>query len=153
MKELISKEILISLALGGAPIAVTFGVGGDSQMLTRLATLKPSDEIFLCFSGFLLLHLLVWLLNKWWLKRSERAANILNYCHAITEQIGFGIHGMYRAITGAVPVSLFILVRHHGPTGATQVTLLSAILVSSSLFMCCLLSQLNEHTKRRRSFL
>lgn len=153
MKQFISREILVSFALGGVPTAVTYGASDETKMLTRLTSLKPSDEIFLCLIGFLLAHLAVYLINKWWLKLSDRTTSIINYIHGVTEQIGFGIHGIYRTITGAVPMSLGILIYHHGSSGAAQATALSIILVPGSLFICCLLSWINENTKRRRSFL
>jgi len=153
IKAILSTEALVSLALGGIPIAAAYGAGNETQMLIRLATLKPSDEIFLCFIGFLLLHLLVALINKWWLKPSERAADIVNYFHSITEQIGFGIQGIYRAITGAIPLAVVILAWRHGFSGSAQAIALSTILVLGSLFVCCFFSWLNARTKRRASFL
>ena len=153
MKELIIREILVSLALGGMPIFVRFSARGESEMLNRLATLNPGDDIILCFVVLFLLHGTVFLVNKWWFKPNDRIDSIVDFVHGVTEQIGFGMHSIYRVITGAVPMALALLVYNHGATGAAQATALSVILVIGSLFISCTMSRLNESTKRQKRFL
>lgn len=153
MKEIISREVLVSFALGSMPIFVTFSARGESEMLNRLVTLNPGDDIILYFVVLFLLHGTVYLINKWWSKPSDRIGSIVDFAHSVTEQIGFGMHSIYRVVTGAVPMVLALLIYKHGATGAAQITALSMILVIGSFFMCYLMSRLNENTKRRKSFL
>lgn len=150
--EIILREIIVATALGGIPVAVTFATSGETEMLRRLTTLKPSDDVFLYFAALLALHGVVYLLNRWWLKPNDSISAAANFAHNITEQIGFGIHGIYRAVTGAVPMALGLLIYQHGLTGAASAIAFSVILVVGGLFMCWALSLLNENTKRRRSF-
>lgn len=151
-KEVILREVIVSFILGGIPVAVTFSKGGDIQLLNRLTTLNLSDEIFIYLIVLLVLHLIVYLINTIWLKPSDDIGNVVNFVHSVTEQVGFGIHGIYRALTGAVPTALLLLIYSHGFAGASQLTAFSVILVIGSLFMCWVLSLLNEHTKRYSSF-
>ncbi len=152
-KEIFIREAIVSFALGAIPIILTFIARGENQMLDRLAALKPSDDIFIYFCALLLLHGTVCLISWWCFKSSDNIGTIINFAHSVTEQIGFGIHGIYRAITGAVPMALLLLIYRHGSTGAAQATVLSVILVLVSLPVCCWLSLINEKTKRRQSFL
>ena len=132
---------------------ITFFAGGDKQIIERLTTLKPDDPIFLYFIALLLLHILVAWINKYWLKPTSQIDSLLSMFHEITEQVGFGIHGIYRAIAGATPVVVLLLLCVKGTKGAGLFIALSIILFVGSLFACCILSSLTEITRRRKSFL
>lgn len=153
MKELIFREILVSLALGGIPTLVIFSARGEIEMLSHLATLNPGDDIILYFIVLFIIHLTVSLVNKRWLKPNDRINSIVEYAHSVTEQIGFGLQSIYRVITGAVPMVIVLMVYIHGSTGASEATALSLILVAGSLFVSCVMSYLSEKIKTPKRFL
>ncbi|MGO2511781.1 hypothetical protein [Marinomonas polaris] len=144
-------EILLSFLLGSMPMILSRNQP-DFSAVKALASLNPGDLIFKYFLYLLGVHFLIWFISCQILKTNQVLSNIIQQLHEFTHKLGFAIHGIYRALTGAVPVAMIYELEKHGLVqGWQRITILSIVLVCASLLASLALSKATEYTAPRQS--
>jgi hypothetical protein len=152
--KLLVSEILIALLIGALPLLIVVNSNPSSDVVKTLSALNPGDPVVIYFFYLLLLHLFIWAINKYILKTKEQVSNFFSAAHRFSHQVGFTIHSIYRAIAGAIPTAIGLLAYKHGfDNSAFIVSVASSFLVLGSLFMCCVLTWLNEKTGPKQKWL
>ena len=152
--NLLISEILIALPIGSLPLLIVIKSNPSSDVVQTLSALNPGDPVVIYFVYLLLLHLFIWAINKYILKTKEQVSSFFSAAHRFSHKIGFTIHSIYRAIAGAIPTAIGLLVYEHGfDSSAFIVSIASSFLVVGSLFMCCVLTWLNEKTGPKQKWL
>ncbi|MFQ2905871.1 MULTISPECIES: hypothetical protein [Aeromonas] len=152
MRGSLKAEVLYSFLLGSVPVILARNQPGFSA-IKALASLDPGDVVFNYFLYLLCIHLVIWFVNVQVLKTNQSLSNVFKKLHGLTYNLGFAIHGIYRALAGAVPVAMFFELEKHGLTqGWQRVTILSVVLAISCLFASVVLSKTTEYTAPRISF-
>ena len=139
--KLILSEIFISIIVGSIPLYIALRTNPDSEISQILASVNPGDPVVIYLFSLLVLHAIIWGVKKYWLHTSQLTVDALKQAHKLTFQVGFTIHSVYRAVAGAVPTAIILLIIKHGfSDGILLVSLTSVILVIGALFMSCLLT-------------
>lgn len=142
-------EVLFSFLLGSAPMILARNQP-DFSAIKTLASLNPGDLIFNYFLYLLCVHFVVWFVNRQVLKTNQLLSSVFQKLHEFTHQLGFAIHGIYRALAGAVPVAMVFELEKHGLIqGWQKITMLSIVLALSCLFASLILSKATEYTAPR----
>ncbi len=154
IRAIVFSEVLIAFFIGSVPLLIYIKTNPSSDITTWVSALNPGDPLVRYFSYLLVLHILIWAINKYWLQVSRVGSGFIRVAHKFTHQIGFTIHSIYRAIAGAVPTAIIVLIIKHGfSEGVLLVSITSAILVIASIFMCSFLAWLSEKTAPKQKFL
>ncbi|WAF96170.1 hypothetical protein NUT31_06875 [Aeromonas sp. BC14] len=145
----LKTEILFSFLLGSVPMFLARNQPDFSAVKT-LASLNPGDLIFNYFLYLLCIHFVVWFVNNQVLKTNQLLSNVFQKLHEFTHKLGFAIHGIYRALAGAVPVAMVFELEKHGLIqGWQEITMLSIVLSLACLFASVILSKATEYTAPR----
>lgn len=152
--KLLISEILIAFLIGALPLLIVVNSNPSSDVVKTLSRLNPGDPVVTYFFYLLLLHLFIWVINKYISKGKEQVSNLFSTAHRFSHQVGFTIHSIYRAIAGAIPTAICLLTYKHGfDNSAFIVSVSSTFLVLGSLFMCCVLTWLKEKTEPKQKWL
>ena len=148
-KEVLISELLQSFFLGFVPVIILEYTQSNFDVVEVLTTLNPGDNIVIYFFGLLIFQIVVWLVvdNIHQLKPNENILKAVNKLHNFSHKLGFAIHGIYRALAGAIPAALIILLLQNGLTqGWERITVLSFVLSLSCFWVCLGLEKISIHT-------
>lgn len=143
------REILICFFVGTLPVLVVYMVGSVDNVLTILNGINPGDPIVLYSLGLLFIHILVYFVDKYILKLREAVRNLFTTSRVITHQIGFSLHGVYRAFAGAVPAAIAIMLYEEDWADSARALPIAVIFFLGCLFVSCFLTWLAQKTKPR----
>jgi len=135
----IAIEVLTGLLIGGVPVFLIFVLSDYDSMIKVLTGIAPSDEIVIYFGALSLIHLFFHFSGKLVLKKlnpklEEEKPNI--FIESL-KNAGTSLHGVYRALLGAVPVATGITIwLHFFKQGALALTFVALIFWLGCLFMC-----------------
>jgi hypothetical protein len=141
------SEILLAIAVGALPLIIAYRSDPDLKIAERLSKLNPGDPVVAYAAYLLALHVVVWSLNALWLKPSETIKSVVSEAHKFTHQLGFTIQSIYRAIAGAVPAAIILMIVKVGYEGATKVVTFSILLTIGCLLMSVVLTVLKDISK------
>ena len=148
--KIILSEIFISIIVGSIPLYIALRTNPDSEISQILASVNPDGPVVIYLFSLLVLHVIIWGVKKYWLHTSQLTVDALKQVHKLTFQVGFTIHSVYRAVAGAVPTAIILLIIKHGfSDGILLVSLTSVILVIGALFMSCLLTWISSVSEPR----
>ncbi|WP_438462134.1 hypothetical protein [Marinomonas sp. PE14-40] len=144
-------EILLSFLLGSMPIVLARNQQ-DFSAVKILASLNPGDFIVKYFVYLLCIHLVVWFVNQRVLKTNQTLSLFFQKLHEFTYKLGFAIHGIYRALAGAVPVAMVFEIEKYGfAQGWKVITVYSVVLSIICLCASLALSRAAVYTAPRKS--
>jgi hypothetical protein len=141
-------ELLLSFFIGTVPILTAYYVNPNLDVVGQLASQKFDDPVVLYAAYLLAIHMFAWMLNKFWFKPNDFLVNTTRKIHLVTHQIGFSVLVIYRALVGAIPAALGILIYKHGFTdGFAKASVASVVMVVAAMYMCVSLSIFKEVSK------
>ncbi|HIF9416475.1 hypothetical protein WAX88_15360 [Photobacterium damselae subsp. damselae] len=150
MRNLLIIEILLSFLLGSMPVILVSSQPEFSAVKT-LAALNPGDLVVNYFLYLLCIHVFVWFVNRHVLKTNQSVSHFFQILHEITHKLGFAIHGIYRAVAGALPTAMFFELHKLGLVQGWQaITIVSMVVAVSSLVASLALSKATEYTAPRK---
>lgn len=145
----ILREIIIIFFIGSLPLLIINFNSPDFDVVLFLKTLNPRDEIINYFIFLFLINFFVFWFNKYFLNSVSNA--IFLEIHKVTHQIGFMLHGVLRAIAGAMPTELGILIFKHGlPSNLLTLNVLSTLFLYCLILMCCFFSSISYNTEPKK---
>jgi len=159
------SEACISFIVGGIPTYIIYKNDSSKVMIESLARIAPSDEIVKYLFILFIIHVSIYALLKLTpfftdlvakfrigrekLHAKRKSDEMLKFTH----DIGFSIHSIYRAITGAVPVAILILIGQVGADGSLATSLLSILTFILMLSACVFLSWFNDVTRLKDRYM
>lgn len=151
MRKTLVTEMLLSFLLGSVPMLLVSGQP-DFSAAKSLASLDPGDIVVYYFFYLLCIHTFVWFVNGQILKTNHTISVFFQQLHEFTHKLGFAIHGIYRALAGAVPMAIWFELNRLGLVQGWQaVTVLSITLAISSLTASVALARATEYMAPRMS--
>lgn len=140
------REALCSLILGAIPCTLIAITSSVEALLAFFRGLVPPDIVVWFFLVLMLIHFAVWTLNYFWIKPTDNIDAAFNSANELSEQIGFSLLGLYRAVAGAILViAPSIMVSE--PTQNNLILLgVSYFFAACCIWACCMLSY--AQTKR-----
>lgn len=94
-------------------------------------------------------HFTAWALNYFWIKPTDSIDAAFNRANELSEQVGFSLLGLYRAIAGAILVIAPSIVVSE-PTQNNVIFLLgSYFFAACCIWVCCILSYAQAKTVAR----
>ncbi len=145
---LLINEIVISFILGGIPTIFLYKKGGINLALESLSALNLGEKLFYLYIGFLIAHVLIFLITKKTiLYLNDNINSISSWLLNITHQIAFSFQGIFRLINGSITVIFCTVLINEGITipiwQIVIITLFWFALILASRF----LSELSIKTK------
>jgi hypothetical protein len=118
-------------------------------LLVFFKGLVPPDIVVWFFLALMLIHFLAWALNYFWIKPTDSMDAMFNRANELSEQVGFSLLGLYRAIAGAILVIAPSIVASE-PTRNNAILLMgSYFFVACCIWVCCMLSYAQTKTVAR----
>jgi len=152
MIKLVVTELFMSFFIGSVPLIIWHS-NNTQPLMSNLTLLNPSYPVIIYLVSLFIINIFVYYMDTSRLNLPEKISNKINDAHQLTHQIGFGIHSIYRAITGALPVAILILL-----VNTEENIIVSAIAISIMFFICtllasCFFSWISLSTKPREKFI
>lgn len=144
------KELLVCFFVGTLPVFVAYAVGTVDSVINTLNNLNPGDPIVWYFLGLLGVHLVVYLVDKFIFKPREGVRKFFASARELTHQIGFSLHGVYRALAGAMPAAAGIMLFEEGLSSSAKALPIAAIFFLGCFITSCILTWLAKSTKPRQ---
>lgn len=145
--KIVAMEILLAFFIGSLPLIMAYRSDPNLQIVARLSQLNPGDPVIMYAMYLLAVHIVIWVINVLWLKPNDAVKNFLFNTHKFTHELGFAIQSIYRAIVGAIPTAIIMMIFKIGYSDATKAVLISILLTIGSLFMSVALTVLKEISK------
>ncbi|MEQ6346863.1 hypothetical protein [Vibrio cyclitrophicus] len=143
--RLFIEEAFFSILLGGAPMLIAAATTPKFVPTNYIQNLSPDDYVFWYFVSLFVLHIILSSLLKKWKKPKIEHREVFKILLRRTEQLSTAIHGVFRAIAGALPVGLYVLLEGIGfAKGWEQVTSFTVILATCMLIPCALMAYLSD---------
>lgn len=149
MRNVALKEVATSFIIGGVPIILIYLLGNSDKVAQSLNSINPGNSVVWYLFLLLVIHCLVYLFNKLFLKSNEAFVRASEALHGITHEVGFSIQAIYRAILGSIPIVAIIMIREEGWQESLPVLVMAGIAFVICLIECCILSWLSRQTKPR----
>lgn len=149
MFNMIFTEAISSLLIGGIPCVLVVVTQGVASLLEYINTLVPPDIVTHYFAVLTLLYIGIWAIEKFFLQTGEVSISLLRKLRLITFNVGFTLTGIYRVITGAMLVILAPIL-YVEPVKSNFLLVSSGYYIAAAcLFMCCVLSAIQDETRKR----
>ncbi|HHX8306475.1 TPA: hypothetical protein ACVOZG_004626, partial [Vibrio diabolicus] len=112
--RLIREELCFSFLLGSVPMGLTAVANTKFVPTDYIKQLSPSDYVFWYFCSLFVLHIILSSILKHWGKPTIERRPTTNLLLKRTEQLSAGIHGVFRALAGSLPVGLSVILAEAG---------------------------------------
>lgn len=124
----------------------------SDEMLEFLTTLNPDDALSGYFISLFIAHLIYFTVNHFFSimpSAAETKSGISYFIH----ELGFSIITIIRAMTGAIPTAVILLICQEGLTGALSISIISIFIFIGGLASCATFSWLQQKTKPRPPYI
>ena len=143
--RLVREETFFSILLGGTPMLITAATNPRFVPTNYIQNLSPDDYVFWYFVSLFVLHIILSSLLKKWKKPKIEHRTVSKMLLRRTEQLSTAIHGVFRAIAGALPIGLYVLLEGIGfAKGWELVSSFTLILSTCMLVPCALMAFLSD---------
>ncbi len=143
--RLVREEMSLSFLLGSVPMALTAIANTKFVPTDYIKQLSPSDYVFWYFCLLFVLHIILSSILKQWGKPTIERRPTTNLLLKRTEQLSAGIHGVFRALAGSLPVGLSVILAEAGfVKGWEAVSAFTFGLSGFILFACIVMAFLTE---------
>lgn len=126
-KNIVINEIIVSLILGGGLTLVIFIFSNRDleKLLAWLNNLPPKDVQFYYSLSLLLFHQALTWFSRQIIPKNNTVNAFTKNLLQVTDQVGTGIHSVYRVISGAIPISIGLFVYRFGATNSLPTVILA----------------------------
>jgi len=107
MLRIVLMEIFIVVLLGGVPLAIGYKLGGIEQLGEVIKSFMISNQLQLYAAILMVLYLLISGL-EYWVFWSEKNKIIVKFIREALSQVGNGLHGIIRTVSGMLLMFLIM---------------------------------------------
>ncbi|HHY0435700.1 TPA: hypothetical protein ACVU31_002489 [Vibrio parahaemolyticus] len=136
--RLVREELSFSFLLGSIPMGLTAITNTRFVPTEYIKQLSPSDYVFWYFCLLFVLHIILSAVLKHWGKPTIEQRPATKLLLKRTEQLSAGIHGVFRALAGSLPVGLSVVLAEAGFVNGWEVVSAFTFGLSGLMIFACI---------------